>query len=101
MGPANLGLSLQESNSWQLQASDEALENLIFIDAYWCCKKPIYRSEVLNPLSHLDEAKDSEQKAQDSLDAGWTFPPSWAEEDIFRGLRRWPSKDVNGPQIQA
>lgn len=108
LGPPQIALSMQESASWQAKASDEALDNVVFINSARFVRGRIVRKEV-DDASVDEVGEDDEVDVHTPLPAWPERPPysfrgllplaapaEWGREDRERGTRRWPVDDVLG-----
>ncbi len=90
MAPQGIPVSMMESGSWQLKASQEALDNIVFLDTFRLqYGNSQSRDHDKSPLlvSNNDASGQISGPIESPLDVQ-------AFEDIFNGKRRWPSHNV-------
>jgi ribonuclease Z len=98
IAPSRIATALKETATWQQPASEEALENVMFLNTARLSARPLYASHDVYGRQHAEAASQDDQvpgsPPADNIPAA--APAQHVAEDILKGARRWPSEDVLG-----
>jgi hypothetical protein len=91
-------MGMQETATWQRPASDEALENVRFINTFRTQKEPIVTIDENSSYNSTFETDESQVRETISANLmGLSAEDMY--EDYLNGARRWPLVETVGGSV--